>query len=116
MSLFQRFTRKFCQSKHREGQTYMEFARQKEMLFNRWCNSQQIEKLKQLILLEEFKNCVPVPIKTYLEEQKVEELHRAATLTDDYKLTHKNPANEVKSDTYTSAVTPVSNSEPTARK
>ena len=47
----------------------MEFARQKEALFNRWCAFQQVgnnyEKLKQLVLLEEFKKCVPTPIKTY---------------------------------------------------
>ena len=71
----------------------MEFARQKEALFNRWCTSQQVgnnyEKLKQLVLLEEFKKCVPTPIKTYLEEQKVDDLQRAAILADDYKLTHK---------------------------
>ena len=71
----------------------MEFARQKEALFNKWCASQQVgnsfDKLKQLVLLEEFKKCVPTPIKTYLEEQKVNELQRAASLADDYKLTHK---------------------------
>ena len=40
--------------------------------------------------MEEFKRCVPVDIKTYLylEEQKVGDVHRAATLADDYKLTH----------------------------
>ena len=86
------YRQRFQEMKCKEGQTYMEFARQKEALFNRWCTSQQIdhsfEKLKQLVLLEEFKSCVPVNIKTYLEEQKVVELHRAATLADDYKLTH----------------------------
>ena len=72
----------------------MEFAHQKEALFNRWCASQQVgnsnEKLKQLVLLEEFKKCVSTPIKTSLEEQKVDDLQRAAILADDYKLTHKN--------------------------
>ena len=71
----------------------MEFARQKEALFNKWCASQQVgnsfDKLKQLVLLEEFKKCVPTPIKTYLEEQKVNELQRAESLADDYEHTHK---------------------------
>ena len=71
----------------------MEFVHQKEVLFNRWCTSQQIgdsfERFNQLILLEEFKRCVPATIKTYLEEQKVSELEKAATLTDDYTLTHQ---------------------------
>lgn len=87
------YRQQFRELKSKEGQTYMEFARQKEALFNRWCTSQRVgdsfDKLKQLVLLEEFKGCVPVKVKTYLEEQKVEELQRAATLADDYKLTHQ---------------------------
>ena len=39
--------------------------------------------------MEEFKNCVPSDIKTYLEEQKIDSLHWAATCADDYALTHK---------------------------
>ena len=50
------------------------FAYQKEVLFNRWCTSQQIgdsfEMVKELILLEQFKRCIPTTIKTYLEERK----------------------------------------------
>ena len=38
--------------------------------------------------MEEFKQCVPVDIKTYLEEQKVFDVHKVATLADDYNLTH----------------------------
>jgi len=58
-----------------------------------------------LILLEEFKGCVPIKVKTYLEEQKVEELQRAATLADDYKLTHQGMSStpEIKSITSSKA-------------
>ena len=74
-----------------EGQTFKEYAKQKEM-FNRWCTSQEVgsnfEKLKQLALMEKFKQCVPVDIKTYLEEQKLLDVYKAATLADNYKLTH----------------------------
>ncbi|XP_065917657.1 uncharacterized protein [Dysidea avara] len=99
------YRQQFRDLKCNEGQTYMEFAQQKEAFFNRWCTSQQVgnsfDKLKQLVLLEEFKGCVPVKVKTYLEEQKVEELQRAATLADDYKLTHQSTSSapEHKSDT-----------------
>jgi len=58
------YHQQFCESKCKEGQTYMEFA---EALFNRWCTSQQVgnsfDKLKQLILLEKFKSCVPVKVE-----------------------------------------------------
>ncbi len=51
----------------------MEFSREKEVLFNMWCTSQKDEtkeQLQQLILLEEFRNCVLVLVATYLSEQK----------------------------------------------
>ena len=46
-------------------------------------------RLRQLMLLEEFKSCLPAEIKTYLDEQKVDTLHQAAVRADDYSLTHK---------------------------
>ena len=63
------------------------------MLFDHWCLSKEINQdymqLHQLMLIEEFKNCLPTDIKTYIDEQKIENLHQAATLADDYALTHK---------------------------
>ena len=42
------------------------------MYFDRWCNSREVdtdfEKLRQVILIEEFKRCVRDDIKTYLDE------------------------------------------------
>ncbi len=49
--------------------TYLEFAREKENLFDRWCSSVKItnkEQLRELILLEEFKNCLPSTVAMYL--------------------------------------------------
>lgn len=40
-------------------------------------------------MIEEFKNCIHPEIRTYLDEQKVENLEQAATAADDYALTHK---------------------------
>ena len=57
-------------------------------MFDHWCTSKEI-KLRQLMLLEEFKTCLPAEIKTYLDEQKVDTLHQAAIRADDYSLTHK---------------------------
>lgn len=61
-------------------------------MFNRWCLSQKVRKfdqLKELMLLEEFKNCVPTSVVTYLNEQKVSSLANAAVLADEYILTHR---------------------------
>ena len=64
----------------------------KENVFSRWCESKEIddyEKLRQLILMEEFKQCVLKEIKLHLEEVKVDVLDKAAVVADDYALTHK---------------------------
>ena len=76
-----------------DSKTHVEFAREKENLFNRWCHSKEIgqdfKKLKQMVLLEKFKDKVRPDIRSHLDEQKVEELEKAAIMADDYALTHK---------------------------
>ena len=76
-----------------DSKTHVEFAREKENLFNRWCHSKEIgqdfKKLKQMVLLEEFKDKVRPDIRSHLDEQKVEELEKAAIMADDYALTNK---------------------------
>ena len=64
-----------------DSKTHVEFVREKENLFNRWCHSKEIgqdfKKLKQMVLLEEFKDKVRPDIRSHLDEQKVEELEKA---------------------------------------
>ena len=48
----------------------------------------EFNKLRQLMLLEDFKSCLPSGIKTHLDEQKAY-LYQAAVWADDYTLTHK---------------------------
>ncbi|XP_065920260.1 uncharacterized protein [Dysidea avara] len=70
------YRQKFRNSRKNDSQTYVEFARSKETLFDRWCVSKEVQKefgkLRQLVLMEEFKNCLPTDIKTYL---KIDTLH-----------------------------------------
>ena len=83
----------FRNCKKENEQTHVEFARTKEQLFDRWCSSKKIgsdhEKLRQLMLVEEFKRCINSDIKSFLDEKQVETLEAAARLADDYALTHK---------------------------
>ena len=87
------YRQNFRNYKKGEKQAYTEFAYEKEALFDRWCSSREVtgqfEKLRQLVLVEEFKACVPVNIKTYIDEQKATTLQQAAVLADDYSLTHR---------------------------
>ncbi len=51
------------------SQTFVEFAREKGVLFDKWCTSSKIsdfQTLRELIILEEFKNCVPERVVVYL--------------------------------------------------
>ena len=92
------YRQKFRDTVKRGDQTYVEFARSKETLFDRWCASKEIqedfEKLRQLVLIEEFKKCLPNEVKTYIDEKKVDILNQAAVLADDYILTHKAPVGQ----------------------
>ena len=92
------YRQKFRGTAKGDNQTHVEFTRQKETLFDRWCKSKEISKnfenLRQLILVEEFKNCVSCEVKTYLDEKKADTLKEAAVLADDYVLTHKGVFNQ----------------------
>ena len=87
------YRQKFRNCKKDSNQTHVEFARNKEQLFERWCCSKKIDqnydKLRQLMLVEEFKRCIQSDVKTFLDEKQVEILEEAARLADDYYLTHK---------------------------
>ena len=80
------YRQNFKNYKKIDKQTYTEFASEKEALLNRWCASKEVakdfEKLRQLILIEEFKACVPANIKTYIDEQKATTLHQTVVLAD----------------------------------
>ncbi|XP_028825886.1 uncharacterized protein LOC114784568 [Denticeps clupeoides] len=72
--------------------TFVEFTREKETLFDRWCVSSKVttwDQLRELILFEEFKNCIPEAVATHLNDQKVSKLAQAAVCVDEYSLTHK---------------------------
>ena len=87
------YRQNFRKCRKDEKQTYTEFARNKQALFNRWCTSKEVakdyEKLRQMILVEEFKNYLPDNIKTYIKERRADDLQQAATLANDYSLTHR---------------------------
>ena len=72
--------------------TFVEFAREKGALFDKWCvasKANTFESLRELILLEEFKKCAPERCVVYLNEKKVTSLSEGAICADEYVLTHK---------------------------
>ncbi|XP_071059685.1 solute carrier family 26 member 6-like [Pseudochaenichthys georgianus] len=80
------YRQRFRGMKKASGQTYVDFAREKKVLFDRWCRActaDDIASVCELMLLEEFKNCVPERTVVYLNEQRVTTLQQAATLADE---------------------------------
>jgi len=87
------YRQKFRSAKKQYDQTHVEFARTQKQLFDRWLSSKNVDqdfgKFEQVILIEQFKQCVHSDIKTHLDERDINNLHDAATVADDYALTHK---------------------------
>ena len=87
------YRQKFRSYKKENDKTHVEFGREKERLLDRWCDSEEIrkdyERMRQMFLLEEFKNCVHPAIKNYITEQKASTLSKAAEMADEYFLSHK---------------------------
>uniref|UniRef100_A0A671XNE1 SCAN box domain-containing protein n=1 Tax=Sparus aurata TaxID=8175 RepID=A0A671XNE1_SPAAU len=82
-----------------DRQTNVEFARDLLSHFNRWCSAASVESFEglcELMVLEQFKNSIPQRIATYVSEQKVTTVHRAAELADDFVLTHNSGFGEVR--------------------
>jgi len=82
----------FRNSKKGDKQTYTEFAKDKERLFDKWCRSRKVddfEGLKNLMLMEDFKLSCPKDLRTHLDDLDIQDIHVAARKADDYTITHK---------------------------
>ena len=75
------------------NQTYVEFARDKMNLYDRWLQAMNVNgdftKLREVMLMEEFKECVPNEVKTYLSDRNVKKIEEASVMSDDFVLSHK---------------------------
>ena len=79
------YRQKFRNCRKEHEQTHVEFARTKEQLFDRWCSSKKIgsdyPKLRQLMLVEEFKRCINSDVKSFLDEKEVETLGKSCSFS-----------------------------------
>ncbi len=77
------------------GQTHLEFVRDLRRHVTRWCASLDVETfddLLELIIVEQFKTSVSEQIATYVNEHKVQSPEEAASLADNFVLTHRTTA------------------------
>ena len=93
------YRQKFRNAKKESNQTHVEFARVQEQMFDRWLSSknanEDFRQLRQLVLIEQFKECIHANIKTHLDERDINNLEDAATTADDYALTHRLSTNNM---------------------
>ncbi len=62
------------------------------MLFEKWCfatKTTAFEDLQELVLLEDFKSCVPESLVVHLNEKRIPKLSEAVILADEFILTHR---------------------------
>lgn len=86
------YRQKFRGIRKSDTLSYIELSHTVKKLGTRWLESNKVEtreELEELILLEQYKRAVPWEVKVYLEEREVKSLVRAATLAENYALTHK---------------------------
>lgn len=72
-------------------QSHVEFARDLDTFFGRWCVASEVDTfgaLCDMMVLEKFKDSVPGHIAVYISEHKVKTAAEAAVLADEYVLTH----------------------------
>ncbi|XP_041484226.1 uncharacterized protein LOC121430866 [Lytechinus variegatus] len=88
------YRRQFREARKKSDQTYVELVREKTMYFDRWVGALKIksdyESLREAMILEDFKGSLPTQTRLHVEEQGITQLHRAAVVSDEYELLHKN--------------------------
>lgn len=85
------YRQRFREFRKPASQTFVEFAREKSTLFDKWVPASEatdFSSLRELVLLEGFKRCLPDRLVTYLNEQKVTAVSKAAVLAEVFALTH----------------------------
>ena len=86
------YRQKFREFKKQDSQTHTEYVKEKERMFDKWCRSREVVKfegLKNLVLLEDFKENISRNTRSHLDDLDVKDVHEAAKRADDYTVTHK---------------------------
>uniref|UniRef100_A0AAQ5ZP60 Gypsy retrotransposon integrase-like protein 1 n=1 Tax=Amphiprion ocellaris TaxID=80972 RepID=A0AAQ5ZP60_AMPOC len=86
------YRQRFRSWRKSERQSHVEFARDLTKHFNRWCSALDVksyEELCDVIVLEQFIDCVPPEVATHIIERGISTVSEAATVADEYILAHK---------------------------
>ena len=87
------YRQRFRNHQKSHKQTYAEVGRELSNLFHRWLAAEAVEdfeSLRDLMIVEQFKNILPERVAIYVSEHKVKTVSEASSLADGYFLTYKN--------------------------
>ena len=86
------YREKFRSQRKTFSQTHVEFAHAKQRSFDQWCHAMNVqtdyEDLRQIVLIEEFKNNLNVNLRMYIDERRPKDINEAGWL-DEYTLIHQ---------------------------
>ena len=86
------YRQKFRSQRKTLSQTYVEFAHIKQRSFDQWCHAMNVQKdyenLRQIVLIEEFKNNLNVNLRMYIDERRPKDINEAGWL-EEYTLIHQ---------------------------
>jgi transposase InsO family protein len=91
------YRKRFRSYVKRSNDTYSDFAHVLNMQFKRWLSGvdayDDLERIKQALLIEQFCENVPSDLKMWLVDKGPKTLDEAAKLADQYTVMHKNDRN-----------------------
>ena len=85
------YRRKFRSYQRLPGESHLDLCRRQNILLTRWlnaCNIDSMEALKELVLMEQFRNCISRDLSVYLLERETKEVQKAAKLADAWEVIH----------------------------
>lgn len=89
----QTYRSRFRDVDRQSNETYSDYAFRLKSLFKRWLEGEQVydnlEALRETMLIEQFTEKIPVDVKLWLVDQKPKTLSKAATLADEYTAIRK---------------------------
>ena len=86
------YRQSFRTEKVKPGQTYLDFARQQEAMFDKWLRASDVydfKQLRELMVLEKFEQSLPRVMHTHLNDLDVKAVFDTAQAADNYALTHR---------------------------
>ncbi len=95
------YRQRFRELKKEAAESYCDFVSRSAKAFDLWHVSESVggdfEKLRELIILEDFKNKLPSNVRMHLEDQGTTQVRSAAELSDKFALIHKPMVNNARS-------------------